>query len=63
MKITFYAAFAAMVIGAMTVILMMPALFNEPSASKESLMIWAGIVFLAGLVIVRLLKRVVTKET
>lgn len=62
MKITFYVAFAAMVIGAITVILTMPALFNEPSASQVGLMIWAGIVFLAGFVIVRLLKNVATKE-
>lgn len=62
MKVAFYAAFAAMVIGAITGILTVPALFNEHSASQEGLVIWAGFVFLAGLVIVRMLKSVATKE-
>ncbi len=40
----------------------MPELFNEPSAPQVGVMIWAGVVFLAGLVTVRLLKSVATKE-
>ncbi|MGP9487520.1 hypothetical protein ACT3UD_08205 [Glutamicibacter sp. 287] len=62
MKIAFYAAFAAMAIGAATVILTVPALFHEPSQLQAGLVIWAGIIFLAGLTIVKLLKYVATKE-
>lgn len=62
LKIAFYAAFAAMVIGAITVILTMPELFNEPSAPQVGLVIWAGAVFLAGFIVVGLLKSVATME-
>lgn len=51
-----------MVIGAITVILTMPELFNEPSAPQVGLVIWAGAVFLAGFIVVGLLKSVATME-
>jgi len=63
LKIAFYAAFVAMVIGAITVILTIPELFNEPSAPQVGLMIWAGVVFLAGFIVVRLMKSAATKES
>lgn len=62
MKIAFYAAFAAMVVGAIVAIMTTPALFSEHSTLQVGLMIWSGILFLAGLVVVRLLKNVATKE-
>lgn len=52
-----------MVIGAITVILTIPELFNEPSAPQVGLMIWAGVVFLAGFIVVRLMKSAATKES
>ncbi|UTT39599.1 hypothetical protein NMP99_16615 [Glutamicibacter mishrai] len=63
LKIALYAAFVAMVIGAITVILTMPELFNEPSAPQVGLVIWAGAVFLAGFIVARLLKSAATKES
>jgi hypothetical protein len=62
MKIAFYAAFATMVLGAITVILAVPALFTDPSALKEGLVIWAGTASLAGFSVVKLLKNAVLKE-
>jgi len=62
MKITFYTAFAAMVVGAIVAIMTTPALFSEPSAFQVGVMIWSGILLLTGLVVVRLLKNVATKE-
>lgn len=62
MKIAFYAAFATMVLGAITVILAVPALFTDPSALKEDLVIWAGTASLAGFAVVKLLKNAVLKE-
>lgn len=61
-KIAFYAAFATMVLGAITVILTLPALFTDPSALKEGLVIWAGTASLAGFAVVKLLKNAALKE-
>ena len=62
MKIAFYAAFATMVLGAITVILAVPALFTDPSALKEGLVIWAGTASSVGFAVVKLLKNAVLKE-
>ena len=62
MKIAFYAAFAVMLVAAIVAIMTTPALFGEPSPLQVGLMIWSGILFVAALVVARLLKNVATKE-